>query len=60
MKMKLITIAGKQFTRIKINKKLWNRGYLKKCFEGSTPSKESSKFIYFEVEGDLLNTQKEQ
>lgn len=60
MEMSLIEIKGKTFTRFKINKTDWNRGFMKPAFKGKAPSKESSRFIYFEIEGDLINKNKEE
>lgn len=55
METELVTRNNITFTSFKIAKRDWNRGFMKKHFADKTPSKESSRFIYFEVEGDLIN-----
>lgn len=57
MEMSLIEKAGKpRQTRIKISTAEWNRNsWLRKMFDGLNPQKETSKYKYFVVEGDLLN-----
>jgi hypothetical protein len=61
MEMKLFEIAGERYTRIKVS--LSQYRFVKNILakHGITePSKKSSRYIYFEVKGDLLNVNKEQ
>lgn len=59
MDMTLFEKDGKTYTRLKISiKNFWKyKTYirLKWGVDMDNPSKKSSRFIYFEVEGDLLN-----
>lgn len=59
MEMNLFEIAGEVHTRIKILKSQYSlfKKILASC--GITkPSKASSRYIYFEIKGDLLNSKK--
>lgn len=56
--MEVFEVKGKTFTRFKISKKAWEKGFTKRKFQGMTPSKESSRYIYFVLEGDFINTNK--
>lgn len=58
MEMALFEKNGKTYTRLKISIKnfgIW-KPYIKVKFgvDTDSPSKKSSRFIYFDVEGDLI------
>ena len=55
MEMSIFEMGGKTYTRFKIGKKNWDNGFFNRYFEDIKPSKENSRFIYFEVEGDFIN-----
>lgn len=59
MEMTLFERAGKTYTRLKISIKNFGKykTYIKVKWGVDTekPSKKSSRFIYFEAEGDLIN-----
>ncbi len=59
MDMTLFEKDGKPYTRLKISiKNFWKyKAYIKVKWGVDTdnPSKKNSRYIYFEVEGDLLN-----
>lgn len=59
MDMTLFEKDGKTYTRLKISiKNFWKwKPYIKAKYGVDTdnPSKKSSRFIYFEVEGDLIH-----
>lgn len=50
--MKRIESAGKVFTSLRFKKKDWE--VLKKIYPNK-PIKESSRYVYLELEGDILN-----
>ena len=60
MEMNLITVARKTFTRFKLSLKEYNdptspyKRILNK-YGVTNPTKKSSRFIYFEMEGDWIN-----
>lgn len=61
MEMSLIKKDKKDWTRFKLTLKEFSelRGLLDKFgIDTSSPSKKSSRFIYFEKEGDFLNDRK--
>lgn len=59
MDMTLFEKDGKTYTRLKISvKRFWAwKSYIKNKYgvDVENPSKKSSRYIYFEVEGDLIN-----
>ena len=55
MELKLIEVARRKFTRVKIRTKDWDIDSLSKAL-GDKPIKQSSQFTYWEVEGDLDDT----
>ena len=55
MELKLIEVARRKFTRVKIRTKDWNIDSISKAL-GDKPIKQSSQFTYWEVEGDLDDT----
>ena len=55
MELKLIEVARRKFTRVKIRTKDWNIDSISKTL-GDKPIKQSSQFTYWEVEGDLDDT----
>lgn len=59
MDMTLFEKDGKTYTRLKISiKNFWKyKAYIKVKWGVDTdnPSKKNSRYIYFEVEGDLIN-----
>lgn len=59
MDMKLFQKDGKTYTQIRILiRSLWRwEEYIESKFEVdiSNPSKKNSRYIYYEVEGDLIN-----
>lgn len=61
MDMKIFQKDGKTYTRIKILiRSLWRwQDYIKSKFgiDISNPSKKNSRYIYYEVEGDLINNE---
>jgi len=59
MEMRLIQIANEVYTRLKVQIKQYPvfKRLLKK-YGAVDPVRKSSRFIYFEVKGDLLNTKK--
>ncbi len=63
MEMPLFEKGGKVYTRFKVSlKRLWAwKGYLKNKYgvDTNSPVKESSRFIYFEKEGDLINKERD-
>ena len=57
IELQLIEKTGQ--TRIKISTAEWNKdSWIRKAFEGIKPEKESSRYIYFVVNADLLNNRK--
>ena len=55
MELKLIEVARRKFTRVKIRTKGWNIDSINKAL-GDKPIKQTSQFTYWEVEGDLDDT----
>ena len=55
MELKLIEVARRKFTRVKIRTKDWNIDSISKAL-GDKPIKKNSQFTYWEVEGDLDDT----
>lgn len=59
MDMTLFEKDGKTYTRLKISiKRFWRwKTYIKTKYgvDTNNPSKKNSRFIYFEVEGDLIS-----
>lgn len=55
MELKLIEVARRKFTRVKIRTKDWNIDSISKAL-GDKPIKQSSQFTYWEVEGGLDDT----
>ena len=57
--IELALIEEKNQTRIKISKKDWEQSpRLREVFKNMQPEKQSSRFIYFVVDGDYLNRNK--
>lgn len=57
--MELSLIEKTRQTRIKISTAEWKRNsWLRKTFEGLKPENQNSRYIYFVVDGDLLNQKK--
>lgn len=57
--IELALIEQTNQTRIKISKVEWERNHwLKEAFKNMQPEKESSRYIYFVVDGDYLNRNK--
>ena len=53
--MKRIERSGKVFTSLRFKKKDWD--ILKEKYP-NTPVKENSRYVYLEIEGDILNWKK--
>lgn len=57
--IELALIEETKQTRIKISMEDWERiHWLKEAFKNMQPEKQSSRFIYFVVDGDYLNRNK--
>ena len=56
MELSLIEKTGQ--TRIKISTAEWNDSHIRKLFQGLEPQKKNSRYIYFIVDGDLLNNRR--
>ena len=59
MEISIVEKKGKTYTRFKITQKEMREAFIKRMVKGLKPIKENSRFVYFEVEGDLLNEGKE-
>lgn len=55
MQLDLINREGKTFTRIKLSVNEWNQKRFRDMFSLLKIEKQSSRYIYFLVQGDLLN-----
>lgn len=55
MQLKLIKVARREFTRVKVRTKDWDIDSISKLL-GDKPVKQSSQFTYWEVEGGLDDT----
>lgn len=59
MEMSLFKKDGKTWTRFKVSRKEFDKWdavlELKYCIDSTKPVKESSRYVYFEREDDLIN-----
>ena len=55
MEISIVEKEDKTYTRFKITQKEMREAFIKRMVKGLKPIKENSRFVYFEVEGDLLN-----
>lgn len=55
MEISIVEMKGKTYTRIKITQKEIREAFIRRMVKGLKPIKENSRFVYFEIEGDLLN-----
>ncbi|MCB6310342.1 hypothetical protein LI216_12280 [Mediterraneibacter glycyrrhizinilyticus] len=55
-----LSLVGDRKTRIKVSiKELENNKWLKSVLDGLKPFKESSRYKYYLIDGDLLNRRKD-
>lgn len=56
MEIRLFTVAGKTFTRFKVLISQYRMfGKILKSYGITKPTKQNSRYVYFEAEGDFLN-----
>lgn len=55
MEISIVERKGKTYTRFKITQKEMREAFIRRMVKGLKPIKENSRFVYFEIEGDLLN-----
>ena len=55
MEIGIVERKNKTYTRFKITQKEMREAFIRRMVKGLKPIKENSRFVYFEVEGDLLN-----
>lgn len=55
MEISIVERKGKTYTRFKITQKEMREAFIRRTVKRLKPIKENSRFVYFEIEGDLLN-----
>lgn len=55
MEISIVERKDKTYTRFKITQKEMREAFIRRMVKGLKPIKENSRFVYFEIEGDLLN-----
>jgi hypothetical protein len=55
MEISIVERKGKTYTRFKITQKEMREAFIRRMVKGLQSIKENSRFVYFEIDGDLLN-----